>query len=155
MDIRQNARKRGFGSPKLHGSESGYFFFLATFFFAGFFLAVFLLTLFFLVGAFFFALTLTLEVFFLVDFLDADFFFATFLVAFLLVDFFLVFFFKVFDFFLEDFPKAAAQPSEYFSLVPILKIVMIFPNYRTRVSINVHAEPVLEEWWSACFPVSF
>lgn len=86
------------------------FFFPDFDFFVGFFFAVLAFTAFFFVD-FFFAVTFFFEVDF---FLEADFFFD--LLAALVVLFF--------DF--VDLPKAAAQPSEYFSFVPIRKIVMIF-----------------------------
>jgi hypothetical protein len=111
-----------------HPESPGYFFFLPGFFLVDFFLADFVVTD-------------RLADFFAIDFLPAFFaaffFFAEPAFAFFftnpvclaffaeadLADFFdccLLFFF-----FLADFPNAAAQPSAYFSLDPILKIVMI------------------------------
>ena len=136
MDIRQCAGRRGLGSPEVPGCRRSYRFFLAAFFFADFFVTgFFFVTAFFAAffadfffvglffaaaafkGFFFFVDVLVVTFFFEVDFFfEADFFFAA--------DLFEVL--GLLFFFFVDLPKAADQPSEYFSFVPIRKIVMIF-----------------------------
>ena len=136
--MRSKARTWGTGrlrqKPGVSGRRRVYFFFLAAFLLlAGvdFFDDLAFFDAFALAGFFFVALAFTAP--FLVDllagflavvfFLETDFFFE--------VDFFFDFFtalaLLVF-FFLADLPNAVVQPSEYFSLVPIRKIVMIFSS---------------------------
>ena len=104
-----------------------YFFFLtAGFFFADFFFVGLLFVAFFLPG--FFA-----AVFFLAGFFFAGFFLAAFFfTGFFLAVFFFAAFWEVFfvAFFLVGLPppNAAAQPSEYFPVAPILKIVIGIPS---------------------------